>query len=160
MTSASGKGNRSRTGIRLLISGVAAGTTVLAAAPAAFAFLLTGSVDPAAWGWDNLSARLSACTAATGVSGILGCRPSAQASYVFAATPEEHRKGRRIIVYMPVAEPPASARPLRPRPTPRSTHSLRTAATPAAEPSGAQPAHPSPSPVRQEHEKEGDGGHD
>jgi hypothetical protein len=156
----SGKGTRSRARIRLLISGVAAGTTVLAASPAALAFLLTGSVDPAAWGWDNLSARLSACTAATGVSGILGCRPSAQASYAFAAAPEEHRKGRRIIVYMPVSDPPPSARPLRPRPTARSTRSLWTAATPAAAPSQAQPAHPSPSPARQEREKEGDGGHD
>src|SRR3981081_1006792 len=118
MTSASGKGNRSRGGIRLLISGVAAGTTVLAGAPAALAFLLTGSVNPSAWAWDNLSARLSACTSAAGVSGVLGCRRSAQVTYVAAGAPLEHRKGPRIIVYMPVAQPPPPARPHRPRASP------------------------------------------
>jgi hypothetical protein len=158
MTPQSGKGARSRGDIRLLISGVAAGTTVLAGAPAALAFLLTGSVNPSAWAWDNLSARLSACTSAAGVSGVLGCRRSAQVTYVSAGAPVEHRKGRRIIVYMPVAEPPPPARPHRPHASPPSTHGVRTAATPAAEPTRAQPAHPSPSPAR--HDKEGDGQND
>jgi hypothetical protein len=154
MTPQSGRGARSRGGIRLLISGVAAGTTVLAGAPAALAFLLTGSVNPSAWGLDNLSARLSACTSAAGVSGVLDCRRSAQVTYVAVGAPEEHRKGRRVIVYMPVAEPPASSPPHRARPSPRSTHALRTPGTPAVEPSRAQPPHPSPSPARHEHEKE------
>jgi hypothetical protein len=164
MTSQSGKRVRSRTGIRLLISGVAAGTTVLAGAPAALAFLLTGSVNPSGWGWDNLSARLSACTSTAGVSGVLGCRRSVQATYVSEGMPEEHRKGRRIIVYVPVAEPPAAALPHRPHASPASTNTLRTARTPAAEPSRAQPPHPAPSPDRHdhghEHDTEGDGAHD
>src|ERR1700730_18877632 len=86
------------------LAGPAALTTLFAPAPAVLAFLATGSTSPTAWSWDTVTSRLAACTSSTGLHGLLECRP-APVMYVATGLPEEHRKGRRIVVRVPVAEP-------------------------------------------------------
>src|ERR1700730_4096210 len=83
--------------VRLLMAGVASATLVLTAAPAALAFAATGSPNPTSWRWDAGTARP-------------------------ASSPEEHRKGRRVIVYVPVPTDVA-------QPTPRTSAPRSSART-------------------------------
>ncbi|MBJ7601242.1 MAG: hypothetical protein DLM67_15625 [Candidatus Nephthysia bennettiae] len=87
--------------VRLLMAGVASATLVLTAAPAALAFAATGSPNPTSWRWDEVTGRLTACTSRGGLGSLVNCRP-AEAVDLPAFSPEEHRKGRRVIVYVPV----------------------------------------------------------
>lgn len=144
---------RTAAGGRVLLAGVAALTTLFASAPAVLAFLATGSTSPTAWSWDTVTSRLAACTSSTGLHGLLECRP-AQAMSVAAGFPEEHRKGRRIVVRVPVAEPATSVHPVSAR---SSTQRKATSGKPAAtappkapQTAPAQRSRPSPSPPRED----------
>ncbi|MDQ6792243.1 MAG: hypothetical protein M3075_16610 [Candidatus Dormibacteraeota bacterium] len=144
---------RTAAGGRVLLAGVAALTTLFASAPAVLAFLATGSTSPTAWSWDTVTSRLAACTSSTGLHGLLECRP-AQAMSVAAGLPEEHRKGRRIVVRVPVAEPATSVHPVSAR---SSTQRKATSGKPAAtappkapQTAPAQRSRPSPSPPRED----------
>jgi hypothetical protein len=144
---------RKAAGGRVLLAGVAALTTLFASAPAVLAFLATGSTSPTAWSWDTVTSRLAACTSSTGLHGLLECRP-APAMYVATGLPEEHRKGRRIVVRVPVAEPATAVHPVSAR---SSTQPKAAAGKPAAtappkapETAPAQRSRPSPSPPRED----------
>jgi hypothetical protein len=149
---------RKAAGGRVLLAGVAALTTVFASAPAVLAFLATGSTSPTAWSWDTVTSRLAACTSSTGLHGLLECRP-APAMYVATGLPDEHRKGRRIVVRVPVAEPATAVLPVAAR---SSTQRKATAGKPAAgkpaatappkapQTAPAQRSRPSPSPPRED----------
>jgi hypothetical protein len=148
---------RRAAGGRILLAGVAAGTTLFAGAPAVLAFLATGSTSPTAWSWDTVTTRLAACNSATGLHGLLDCRP-AKAMYTAIGAPEEHRKGRRILVRVPAAEPPASIRPVASPSSPRTKSAVRKPAAQAPQPTPTQGSRPSPSPRREDGRGEGRGG--
>src|SRR5207302_7095530 len=137
--------------VRLLMAGVASATLVLTAAPAALAFAATGSPNPTSWRWDEVTGRLTACTSRGGLGSLVNCRP-AEAVDLPAVAPEEHRKGRRVIVYVPV--PTDAAQPIPRTSAPRSsTRTGRAVSAPSARPARTartartgQAATPSPSP--------------
>lgn len=152
---------RRAAGGRVLLAGVAALTTIFASAPAVLAFLATGSTSPTAWSWDTVTTRLAACTSSTGLHGLLECRP-AKAMYVAAGVPEEHRKGRRIVVRVPVAEPPTAVHSVSARSsTQRKAASGKPAATalqPSQQLAPTERPRPSPSPRREDGRSEDRGG--
>jgi hypothetical protein len=147
------------------MAGVASATLVLTAAPAALAFAATGSPNPTSWRWDDVTGRLTACTSRGGLGSLVNCRP-AEAVDLPAFSPEEHRKGRRVIVYVPVptdvAQP--SPRTSAPRSSTRTGHAVSSPGAPPARPvrmgRPVQAASPSPSPSPSPRSDDEDGGHD
>src|SRR5437870_1161099 len=96
--------NGARGRVRLLMAGVASGALVITAAPAALAFAATGSPNPTSWRWGEVTDRLAACTSRGGLGSLVNCRP-AEAVDLPAFAPEEHRKGRRVILFVFVFVP-------------------------------------------------------
>src|SRR5207245_5948284 len=131
--------NGARGRVRLLMAGVASGALVITAAPAALAFAATGSPNPTSWRWGEVTDRLAACTSRGGLGSLVNCRP-AEAVDLPAFAPEEHRKGRRVIVFVPVptkAAQPSARGSSSARMTPRPKHA---ASSPAARPAPPVPA--------------------
>jgi hypothetical protein len=131
--------------VRLLMAGVASGTLVLTAVPAALAFAVTGSPNPSSWRWGEVTDRLSSCTSRGGLGSVVNCRPAEAVDLPALAQPE-HRKGRRVIVFVPVPTEVAQAAPQQApaaRSTPRPRH---VASSPSAGPVRAAKPSPSPSP--------------
>jgi hypothetical protein len=148
--------------VRLLIAGVASGTLVITAAPAALAFAATGNPNPTSWHWGEVTDRLATCTSRGGLGSLVNCRP-AEAVDLPAYAPEEHRKGRRVIVFVPVPTEAAQAS-LRAQstasPSRRAKHvSSSPAARPARPVQAASPS-PSPSPSASPRSDDEGGGHD
>jgi hypothetical protein len=148
--------------VRLLMAGVASATLVLTAAPAALAFAATGSPNPTSWRWDEVTGRLTACASRGGLGSLVNCRP-AEAVDLPAFAPEEHRKGRRVIVFVPV--PTEVAQPTPGTSTPRSsTRTGHVVSGPSARPvrpvRAVPAASPSFSPSPPPRSDDEDGGHD
>jgi hypothetical protein len=112
-----------------MLAGVATGTVVLAGAPAALAFVLTGNPNPMAWHWEDVTTRFSACTSRGGAGSVLNCRP-AEAVDLPVSDIEEHRKGRRVFVFVPV-EASATPAPTHSSPPKSSSRRKHVASTPA-----------------------------
>src|SRR5438105_13649482 len=151
--------------VRLLMAGVASGTLVITAAPVALAFAATGSPNPTSWRWDEVTGRLTACTSRGGLGSLVNCRP-AEAVDLPAFSPEEHRKGRRVIVYVPVPTDAAQPTPRTsaPRSSTRTGHAVSTPSARPARPARTartvQAASPSPSPSPSPRSDDEDGRHD
>lgn len=131
--------------VRLLMAGVASGTLVLTAVPAALAFAVTGTPNPTSWRWGEVTDRLASCTSRGGLGSVVNCRPAEAVDLPALAQPE-HRKGRRVIVFVPVPTEVAQPTPQQ-APTARSTpRPQRVVSSPPARPARAvQAAVPSPS---------------
>jgi hypothetical protein len=148
----------------VLLAGVASGTVLLTALPAALAFAATGSPNPNTWRWEEVTGRLSACTSRGGLGSLVNCRP-VEAVGLQDFVPEEHRKGRRVIVFVPVPAPELAAAPTaRPSSHP-SRHLSPTRSSPqpkhAVSSPTARPVHSaSPSISPTPHRDEDGGGRD
>jgi hypothetical protein len=149
-----------RSSVRLLLAGVATGTVVLAGAPAALAFALTGNPNPMAWRWDDVTTRLSSCTSRGGVGAVLNCRPAEAVDLPVAAI-EEHRKGRRIFVFVPVEAQatPAPTHSSPPKSSSRRKHVVSTPTPRAVQASPVAAPLPKTSPTASPSPREDDDGH-